>query len=89
MASFIRRSVRADRVSPARAHQALVDLAAAPVVRASHAPLLLRIWELRDNLTAYDAAYLALAEAWQVPLLTTDRAFARVPGTDVDVRLLG
>ena len=42
--------------------------------------LLGRIWELRDNLTAYDATYVALAEAIEAPLVTMDRRLARAPG---------
>jgi predicted nucleic acid-binding protein len=42
--------------------------------------LALRIWELRQNLTAYDAAYIALAEALRAPLLTRDRRLASAPG---------
>jgi predicted nucleic acid-binding protein len=45
-----------------------------------HTPLLARCWELRDNLTIYDAAYVALAEALQAPLLTGDRQLARATG---------
>jgi predicted nucleic acid-binding protein len=57
-----------------------MDLADLPLDRYSHEFLLLRIWELRHNLTAYDAAYVALAEALDAPLLTCDRALAAVPG---------
>ncbi len=42
--------------------------------------LLDRIWQLRDNLTAYDASYVAVAEALEVPLMTADARLARVPG---------
>ena len=41
---------------------------------------MLRVWSLRDNLTAYDAAYVALAEALDAPLLTRDRRLASAPG---------
>ena len=47
-----------------------------PLYRYPHAVLLPRIWELRHNFTAYDAAYIALAEAIDSPLITCDRAFA-------------
>lgn len=48
-------------------------------------PLLPRIWQLRQNLTAYDAAYVALAEALDCPLLTFDAGLSRVPGLEVRV----
>jgi predicted nucleic acid-binding protein len=48
--------------------------------RWAHDALALRIWELRQNLTAYDAAYVALAEALRAPLLTRDRRLASAPG---------
>lgn len=55
----------------------------------STAPLLPRIGELRANATVYDAAYIALAESLDVPLLTLDRKLARIPGSRADVRVLG
>ncbi len=63
-----------------RALQALGDLAAMSVLhhRASH--LLVRIWQLRGSLSAYDAAYVALAEAMSIPLVTTDRRLSRSAG---------
>ena len=59
----------------------LAALATLAMERYPHTDLLGRIWELRENATAYDAAYLALAEALEAPLLTCDRALAAVPGT--------
>jgi predicted nucleic acid-binding protein len=56
-------------------------------VRYPHAPLAPRIWELRDNLTAYDAAYVALAEALDAPLVTMDGRLARSPGIRAAVEL--
>ena len=46
-----------------------------------------RVWELRENLTAYDAVYVALAEALGAPLVTCDRALARAPGTHAAIEL--
>jgi predicted nucleic acid-binding protein len=61
IAQVLRRFVRAKSVSTVRAQEALSDLAAMPLTRYPHNLLLPRIWELRDNFTAYDAAYLLLA----------------------------
>ncbi len=58
-------------------------------VRYPHAPLAARIWELRENLSAYDAAYVALAETLDAPLLTTDRRLAQAPGIRAEVELYG
>jgi predicted nucleic acid-binding protein len=60
--------------------QALRHLATFPIKRIPLAPLLQRIWELRDNLTAYDAAYVTLAERIDGPLVTCDGKLAGVPG---------
>jgi predicted nucleic acid-binding protein len=59
----VRRLARGQRLDPFRCKQYLTDLAALPAERYSHLPLLGRIWELRHNFTAYDATYVALAEA--------------------------
>jgi predicted nucleic acid-binding protein len=86
--SVLRRASRERRLDDRRARQALEDLAAMPVGRASHRPLLARVWELRDNLTVYDAAYVAVAEALAVPLLTADERLHRAPGTRCKIELL-
>jgi predicted nucleic acid-binding protein len=57
------------------------------VTRYPVAALLTRIWRLRDNLTAFDAAYIALAEALDAPVLTTDAALARSSGHRARVEL--
>ena len=74
-----RRLVAASVVTRARGREALEDLRDIPLVRHSHTILLDRIWQLRDNFTAYDAAYVALAEELDAPLLTCDRKLA-APG---------
>ena len=63
------------------------DLAAMSIERHGHQPLLERIWQLRHNVTAYDAAYLALAESLDAPLLTRDLALASVAGHHARVEL--
>ena len=74
----LRRLVSTRRVTERRATEALRDLAEVRLARFAHAPLRARVWELRHNLTAYDAAYVALAEAHdESVLLTSDKALAR------------
>ncbi len=80
VASVLRRQVKLGATAPRRAQLALADLAAAPVARAPHQPLLARCWELRDNLTIYDATYVALAEALGVDFLTGDVRLANAAG---------
>ena len=80
VAQVIRRYASIGELRPARAREAIGDLGQFPVRRYAHADLLPRIWELRHNLTAYDAAYLALAEALRAPLLTRDAGLASIRG---------
>lgn len=86
--SYIRRAVRLGQMEPQRALQALADLALMPLERVSHTPFLSRIWELRHNLTPYDAAYVALAEIMEAPLLTADVRLTRAPGLACEVVLI-
>jgi predicted nucleic acid-binding protein len=86
--SVLRRQMRSGALDARRAGQALDDLAALPARRAPHRPLLARCWELRDNLTPYDAAYVALAEAMNATLLTGDRRLARAPGSHCAIEVL-
>ena len=76
----LRRYSVAGDMSPQRAQEALRDLADLPLARYPHDLFLFRIWELRHNLTAYDAAYLALSEALAAPLVTCDARLASAPG---------
>ena len=71
-----------------RAELAVTDLMTMPLRRAPHAVLLRRCWELRHNLTIYDAAYLALAELLDVTLVTADAAIASVRKVSCHVELL-
>ena len=83
----LRRFVRKGDVGAERAREATEDLALMGVIRHSHAELIKRIWELRENLTAYDAAYVALAEALDATLVTCDRPLAAAPGHAARVEL--
>jgi predicted nucleic acid-binding protein len=88
VAAVLRRQLRAGTIDARRAGLALDDLAALPAQRAPHRPLLARCWELRDNLTVYDAAYIALAEAMQATLLTGDQRLAQAPGPRCLIEIL-
>ncbi len=88
VASVLRRLVRATTISTQQARTALLDLRSLPLVAVPHRPLLDRIWELRDNLTAYDATYVATAEALDATLLTTDGRLAAAPGPTCPIEVL-
>ena len=80
IAQVLRRYTLNGEISEARGVAAVQDFAAFPIERYSHLPFLPRVWELRANLTAYDAAYVALAEVLDAPLLTSDARLARTSG---------
>jgi predicted nucleic acid-binding protein len=80
VAQVTRRLVLDGMITPARGAAMLELLAEAPLRRIPIVPLLPRIWALRGNLTAYDAAYVALAEALAAPLLTFDHKIPAAPG---------
>ena len=63
-----------------RAAEAIADLADFDLHRHSHVDLLTRAWKLRENITAYDAVYVALAEALEAPIVTCDAPLAKAPG---------
>lgn len=86
--SALRRAVSASAVPPRRAALAIDDLISMPLLRAPHHRLLTRCWELRENLTPYDAVYVALAEALGAPLLTADARMASAPGIRCEVEIL-
>ena len=89
VAQVLRRYVARGELTAVRAGEAIETMAVFPVERYSHEPLLGRIWALREDLTAYDAAYVALAEALGAPLLTGDERVAGAPGVRARVELLG
>ena len=88
VAQAVRRAVAAGEISEARGGRAVVALAALSVRRYPHAPLLARIWRLRSQLTAYDAAYVALAEVLDAPLVTRDARLGRASGHRAKVEVL-
>jgi predicted nucleic acid-binding protein len=75
------------KLPPAKITAALRDLVDLRATRHRHDPLRPRIWELRANLTAYDAAYVALAELLDAPLLTSDHALSRSSGHEARIDL--
>jgi predicted nucleic acid-binding protein len=80
VAQGLRRLVRAGEVSPGRAAEAIADLSDLDLYRHAHLDLLTRAWRLREHVTAYDAMYVALAEALDAPLVTCDRPLAGTTG---------
>lgn len=88
VAQVLRRYVARGEVQPEHGRELVALLAQFPITRHAHQPLLARMWELRDNLTAYDAAYVALAEGLRAPLITRDQRLASAPGTPAKVELL-
>jgi predicted nucleic acid-binding protein len=84
----LRRYVRSRMISAERGSLALKHLSQLDLTRYDHVDLLPRIWALRDNLTAYDAAYVALAEALEARLLTLDVRLAAAPGHRARICLL-
>jgi predicted nucleic acid-binding protein len=89
--SALRRVVAAGDAPPVRAEEAVTDLLDLPVERYAHDGLIPRIWELRENFSAYDATYVALAEAIAddgAPLLTADARLARAAGAHTTVRVV-
>jgi predicted nucleic acid-binding protein len=88
VANAWRRELLAGNISEDRSRLGLDDLADLPLVRMSHRPLMHRIWELRHNLTPYDAAYVALAEILDVTLLTVDGRSTRAPSLRCEVELI-
>jgi predicted nucleic acid-binding protein len=87
ISQVLRRHVNNGSMTATFAADALADWLFLPVTRMAHSPLLKRIFELRTNATAYDAAYLALAEALNAPLVTHDGKISRVPGHRVSVEV--
>ncbi len=84
----LRRYAASGTATRERCREALDDLSDLPLTRYPHDFLLARVWALRGNLTAYDAVYVALAEALDAPLLTRDRRLANAPGNRARINLV-
>jgi predicted nucleic acid-binding protein len=84
----LRRLANLKEISAARGRQALEDHVALNIKRAGHTDLLLRVWTLRDSVTAYDAAYVVLAEVLDAPLITCDSKLARSHGHKARIELI-
>ena len=88
VAQALRRAVREGEIDDVDAVAAIEVLHGLGLHRHSHEPLLDRMWQLRQNLSAYDAAYVALAEALDAKLLTCDARLKRAPGAAHRVELV-
>lgn len=87
--NVLRRQTLRGILAEERGATALQDLENIKMTRYPHAPLLGRIWDLREGVTAYDAAYIALAEALGAPLVTRDARLAQAPGNRATVEVYG
>ena len=85
IAQVLRRLAENGDISDERARLALAHWSSLDIDRYPHAPFLDRIWALRQNFSAYDAAYVALAEILQAPLITGDQRLAGSPGTSARI----
>lgn len=88
VAQVLRRLVNARELTPARGVLALADFADLVIERHPHHPLLGRVWSLRTSLSAYDAVYVALAEALAAPMLTCDDKLVRAHGHSAKIELV-
>jgi predicted nucleic acid-binding protein len=88
VAQALRKLVQLQDITAPRAEQALEDYASLVIDKHPHQDLLARIWQLRDSLTAYDGAYVALAEALDAPLLTCDARLGRAHGHEASLEVI-
>ena len=88
VANAVRRLAARGSLAEGLATSAISQLRQLPLTRYPHVPFLDRIWELRSSVTPYDAAYVALAEAVGVPLVTLDARLATAPGLACRVEVI-
>ena len=88
VAQVLRRYCSLGEMVSERGREALEDLVDLPINRYPHNAFLPRIWELRHNMTAYDAVYIALAETLPAPLITRDTRLASAPGHTATIELI-
>jgi len=86
--SVFRRQAANGSLTSKQAADALEDLSSLPFIVYPTAALLRRGWELRDNVSAYDSCYVALAEALDCPLVTADKRLANAPGSRCQFEIL-
>jgi predicted nucleic acid-binding protein len=86
--AVLRKRWRSGGLTERRFRSAIEDLLALPFVRFPSGPLMLRAYEHRANVTAYDACYVALAEGLACPLVTADARLTRAAGVQCDIELL-
>ena len=84
----LRRLVRTGEVASGRADEAMADLTDLDLIRHAHVDLLPRAWKLRDNISAYDAIYVALAEAIEATIVTCDRPLAKASGHRAQIEVI-
>ncbi len=87
VANALRGLMRSGQITLVRAEGALEDLIWSPILRYPHSLLLARMWDLRDTFSAYDAAFVALSEALDLPLITGDAKLARAAEDLVEIEL--
>jgi predicted nucleic acid-binding protein len=87
--SALRRFVNTGEVLAECAEEAIDDLALLRIIRHGHLDFATPAWELRQNVTAYDAMYLAFAESLDATVLTCDRPFGRVTGHSARIEVIG
>jgi predicted nucleic acid-binding protein len=88
IAQALRRLVRAREISVGRAEEGLEDLNDLDLHRHAHLDFMDRAWKLRDNITAYDAMYVALAEAIEAPMITCDIPLSNAPGHRAQIEVV-
>jgi predicted nucleic acid-binding protein len=88
VAQVLRRYVTRREMSAERGETSLTLLGQLPIRRYPHEPFLARVWALRENLTAYDGAYVSLAEALRATLLTCDARLAAASGNHAKIELI-